>query len=221
MNMNTLFFDVNETLLDLAPVRKSVEKKLKGNTEGVVLWFKSLLHRSLVYSAGETFQPFGQLAADALQNVARSYEIELAEHQAEEAIKPILRCEPHEDVESGLDKLRQKGYRLCALTNSSTDALKQQMEHSGLGTYFEKALSVEQIGIYKPHKKVYEWAAKQVGEQPKNCAMIAAHDWDVMGAKWAGFTTVYVKRSYVPIFSPSSVKPDLIANRIDVLAEQL
>jgi len=220
MNHKKLFFDVNETLLDLTPVRSSVAKVLEGHEDGVALWFKSLLHLSLVYSAGEKFLPFGQLAAVALQNTARSLAIEINEHEAEQAIQPILRCQPHEDIVPGLKTLRKKGFRLYTLTNSSSDALKQQMEHSGLGKYFEKCLSVEKIGIYKPHKKVYQWAAEQAGETIGNCIMIAAHDWDVMGAKWAGLSTIFINRSYYPNL-PSSAEPDGITNSLEVIADQL
>lgn len=216
----TLFFDVNETLLDLAPVRKSVSKALEGNEDGVALWFKTLLHLSLVYSAGEKFRPFGQLAADALQDVARSFKIEINEKDAEQAIQPILRCQPHDDIVPGLKRLSLDGYRLFALTNSSSDALKQQMDRSNLGKYFEQCLSVEEIGIYKPHKRVYQWAAEQAGEKIDNCTMIAAHDWDVMGAKWAGMNTIFINRRYYP-YLPSSAQPDVITNSLEVLAEQL
>lgn len=220
MIRKTLFFDVNETLLDLTPVRASVAKVLEGHEDGVALWFKSLLHLSLVYSAGEKFSPFGQLAAVALQNVARSFNIEINEHEAEQAIQPILRCEPHEDILPGLKILRKKGFRLYALTNSSSDALKQQMDHSNLGKYFKQCLSVEEIGIYKPHKKVYQWAVEQAGERIENCTMIAAHDWDVMGAKWAGLSTIFINRGYLPLL-PKSAHPDVVTNSLKVIAQQL
>lgn len=43
-----MFFDVNETLLDLKPLKESVTKALGGHDELVGLWFSTLLHYSLV-----------------------------------------------------------------------------------------------------------------------------------------------------------------------------
>ena len=43
-----LIFDVNETLLDLAPLKASVGKALGGQEILVPLWFSTMLHYSLV-----------------------------------------------------------------------------------------------------------------------------------------------------------------------------
>ena len=45
-----LLFDVNETLLDLAPVKRTINGILK-TEQGAQAWFYSLLHHSLVVSA--------------------------------------------------------------------------------------------------------------------------------------------------------------------------
>jgi len=213
----TLFFDVNETLLDLTPVRESVAEALDGKRELVPLWFQSLLHLSLVYSAGGKIKPFGQLAADALVSVAVNHKIELAIQDAEAAIRPILSCKPHDDVIPGLQTLRKAGYRLITLTNSSSSALQQQMKNSGLHNLFDEHLSVEEFGIYKPHRVVYEKAAKKLGTKSDSCVMIAAHDWDIMGAAWAGFQTVFISRGGGR-YTHENPKPDLIASNIDAFS---
>lgn len=212
----TLFFDVNETLLDLTPVRESVAEALDGKSELVPLWFQSLLHLSLVYSAGGKFKPFGQLAADTLVSVAANHKIELAISEAEAAIRPILSCKPHDDVIPGLQGLRKAGYRLVTLTNSSSSALEQQMKNSGLHNLFDKHLSVEEFGIYKPHREVYEKAAKKLRTTPSGSMMIAAHDWDVMGAAWAGFQTVFISRGGGQ-YTHELPKPDALASEIEAL----
>ena len=43
-----IIFDVNETLLDLAPLRISVGQALEGHEEFLSLWFSTMLHYSLV-----------------------------------------------------------------------------------------------------------------------------------------------------------------------------
>jgi len=216
----TLFFDVNETLLDLTPVRESVAEALNGKRELVPLWFQSLLHLSLVYSAGGKFKPFGQLAADALVSVAVNHKIELSISDAETAIRPILSCKPHDDVIPGLQTLRKAGYRLITLTNSSSSALEQQMKNSGLHDLFDKHLSVEEFEIYKPHRVVYEKAAKKLRTKPDNCMMIATHDWDIMGAAWAGFQTVFISRGDGR-YTHELPEPDAFASGIEALSLSL
>lgn len=43
-----IFLDVNETLLDITPLKESVTKALGGQDELVGLWFSTMLHYSLV-----------------------------------------------------------------------------------------------------------------------------------------------------------------------------
>jgi len=221
MKPNTILFDVNETLLDLGPVRSSVGATLGGGgTERAALWFRSLLHLSLVYSAGGQFRPFGQLASQALVAVGRKLGIELGAAEAEEALKPLLSSQPFADVAPGLERLRRPGFRLAALTNSSSDALRQQMAASGLAALLDQLLSVEEVGLYKPHREVYLWAAERMGAKPEGCLMAAAHDWDLMGAGWAGLQTAFIARSErrYPAEAPA---PTRVASGIEALAEAL
>ncbi|MGF1669827.1 MAG: haloacid dehalogenase type II [Balneolaceae bacterium] len=220
MKPKALIFDVNETLLDLAPVHKSVTEALNGKSELVPLWFKSLLHLSLVYSAGGHFKPFGQLAADSLVAVARDKGMDISREDAATAIRPILSCPPHVDVIPGLKQLREKGFRLFTLTNSSSDALHTQMQNAGLSDLFDGHISVEEFGIYKPHRVVYKKAAEQVGIKPSVCMMIAAHDWDIMGAAWVGFQTAFITRGGRS-YTHNSPLPDLIVSGIEKLCLEL
>lgn len=50
-----LFFDVNETLLDLTPLKESVTGALNGQSELVPLWFTTMLQYSLVETTGNHF----------------------------------------------------------------------------------------------------------------------------------------------------------------------
>jgi len=221
MKPNTILFDVNETLLDLGPVRASVGAALGGGgNERAALWFRSLLHLSLVYSAGRRFRPFGQLASHALVAAARELGIELGGAEAEEALQPLLSSPPLADVAPGLERLRRSGFRLAALTNSSSEALRQQMASSGLAELFDQLLSVEEVGLYKPHREVYLWAAQRMGAKAEVCLMAAAHDWDVMGAAWAGLQTAFIARSEqrYPVEEPA---PTHVASGIEDLAETL
>ncbi|WP_152486086.1 HAD family hydrolase [Methylohalobius crimeensis] len=61
-----LFFDVNETLLDLNPLTESVARVLDGRRDLAVLWFTSLLHHSLVATVGNHYRDFGQIGVATL-----------------------------------------------------------------------------------------------------------------------------------------------------------
>ena len=81
-----LFFDVNETLLDLIPMKESVGKALNGKSELLPLWFTTMLQYSLVATVGNNHKDFGEIGAATLMMVAANQDLILTRKEAEEAI---------------------------------------------------------------------------------------------------------------------------------------
>ena len=189
-----ILFDVNETLLDLTPVKESVGKALGGRPELAPLWFTTLLQYSLVATVADQYLDFGEVGASCLRMVAKNHGIDLSEDAARSAVAPIRSLPPHPDVIPALTALRDAGFQLVTLTNSSKAAVADQIKNAGLSEFFEALLSVEDVGKYKPHADVYRWAAGRVGADVSACLLVAAHGWDVAGAAWAGLQTAFVAR---------------------------
>ena len=215
-----LFFDLNETLLDLSETKASVGDCLGGRNELTALWFSTLLHHSLVLAVSGQFKPFGEIAVSALMMVARAHDMALSEEAAQKAIQPIRSAPPHPDVVHALRRLREENFRMGVLTNSSAEVMKQQLAAAEIDGFFDFSLSVEENGIYKPHRDVYRWAAAREQLDPSDCMMIAAHGWDVGGAAWAGMRTAFVARPGQPLF-PLAPSPEMVAPDMEKTAERL
>ena len=129
---------------------------------------------------------FAEIGAACLRMVARNHGVELSEDAARKAVAPMRSLPPHADVVPALGRLRDAGFRLFTLTNSSKAAVADQMKNAGLTDFFEALLSVEDVGKYKPHAEVYRWAAGRVGADVSECLLVAAHGWDVAGAAVGG-----------------------------------
>lgn len=215
-----LFLDVNETLLDLAPLKESVAAALDGREEVLPMWFTTLLQYSLVVTVADRYENFGKIGAAALQMVAAGEGIKLTEAEASKALEPINSLSPHPDVEPALRQLNDAGFKLVTLTNSSVEGVRAQMENSELQRFLTDRLSVEEIGLYKPHQHVYRWAARKVGEPIDQCLLIAAHGWDIAGALWSGMRGAFVARPGAQIF-PSAPEPEIQASDLGGIAKQL
>ena len=189
-----LLFDVNETLLDLAPLKVSIRSALGGRDELVPLWFTSLLHHSLVATVSDRYRDFHEIGAAVLQMVAASHGIELSADLARRTLAPMAWLPAYADVRPALKRLGQMGYRLAVLSNSSQAMLESQLTHAGLGGYFEALLSVETVAFFKPHPHTYRWAARRMGVEVHECLLVAAHGWDVAGALWAGSRAAFLQR---------------------------
>ncbi|MDW5290488.1 haloacid dehalogenase type II [Formosa sp. PL04] len=209
-----LFFDVNESLLDLDNMKESVGEALNGRTDLSTLWFTTMLHYSLVTTASRQYEDFGTIGAATLRMVAANNGIELSEHASKEALKPLTSLPPHPEVIEALTAIKAAGFIMVSLTNSSNKGVETQFENAGLTEFFDERLSIEDIGKYKPDADVYDWAARKMGVKPNECMMIAAHGWDIAGALWAGWRGAFISRPGKQLYPlaplPEINEPDLL-----------
>ncbi|WP_308993274.1 haloacid dehalogenase type II [Mariniflexile litorale] len=216
-----LFFDVNETLLDLTQMKEQVGEALEGRKDLLSLWFTTMLQYSLVTTAGGQYEHFGNIGAAALQMVAANNGITISESEARHTIVNALRGLPaHPEVKTALKQLKKDGYKLVSFTNSSNEGVKKQFESAGLTEYFDERLSVEDIGKFKPFSDTYAWAARKVGVKPEECMLIAAHGWDVAGALWAGWRAAFISRPGQQTF-PLAPKTEIIESDLKKVADIL
>ncbi|RYF37306.1 MAG: haloacid dehalogenase type II [Cytophagaceae bacterium] len=214
-----LFFDVNETLLDMTVVKTRVGSVLS-DPAAAELWFTTTLQYSLVMSVSDQYAGFSEIGAATLQMMARKKGIDLSEADAKAALSPMRSLPPHPDVIPALERLKAHGWRMAVLSNSSQAGLKPQMAYAELERFFERQLSVESVQKFKPHVDVYRWAAKEMDVDSSDCMLVAAHGWDVAGAKWAGWRTAFISRQGQQTF-PLGPKPDIEAGGLLALVDFL
>jgi 2-haloacid dehalogenase len=212
-----LLFDVNETLLDLAPLRTSIERILPGGAE---LWFTTMLHYATAINLAGRFAPFPEIGAAALRMLAEGRGTRLSARQAQTALAAITRLPAHPDVAPALARLRAAGFKLAALSNSTTAGLRAQLAHAGLTSLFDAQFSVQDFGAYKPHPGVYLGATARMRVAPGQAMLVAAHGWDVAGAGWAGLRTAFVCRGNKRPF-PLAAEPGYTVRDLAELAGRL
>lgn len=216
-----IIFDVNETLLDLAPLRRSVGEALPGSEELLPLWFSTMLHYSLVETLTGQFHDFGEIGTAALMMVASSRGVELNEAVARQAIAgTITKLPAHADVVPALEALTAAGFRVVSLTNSSHAGMAAQFEYAGLTKYFERCFSVEDVRAYKPDSRPYRWVLEQLNILPEDALMVAAHAWDLAGAKAVGLQTAFVQRPGAAAY-PLTARPDYVVEKLPQLVHLL
>ena len=66
-----------------------------------------------------------------------------------------LKLDAYPDAKDALTAVRAKGLRTAILSNGSPSMLDSAVRASGLEKHLEMVLSVEDVGIYKPSRRVY------------------------------------------------------------------
>lgn len=216
-----LFFDVNETLLDLTTMKESVGNALGDRSDLLPLWFTTMLQYSLVTTVGRQYNDFGIIGAAALQMVAANHGITITEEEARASILGPIRSLPaHPEVKQALTDLKKAGYKLVSFTNSSNKGVETQFKNAGLLDYFEERLSIEDMGKFKPDTDAYDWAARKMGVKPSECLLVAAHGWDIAGAVWAGWRGAFVGRPGAQLY-PLAPTPEINESDLKLVAERL
>jgi 2-haloacid dehalogenase len=212
-------FDINETTLDLAPVRAAMDE-LVGAEGGFRVWFQRLLQLSMTTTAVARFVDFSTLARHAAEATAATGDKTISDAEWETVVAAFGQLEAYPDVADGLARLREGGWKTVALTNSAGPAVNAQLTGAGVAPLFDHILSVDSVEVYKPASAPYLYAAAVADGEPSNMWMVACHDWDLAGARSAGLSTVFIRRpgmSYAPTFP----EPELNVADFGELAEAL
>lgn len=212
-------FDVNETLLDLATLDPAFERVF-GRGDARREWFAQVVQSALLTVAVDADRDFAALAGGALAMVARRHGVALDERDRTAILDGMRHLAPHPEVPAALERLGAAGVRLGALTNSPAAMAQAQLANAGLAEHFERILSVQAVGRLKPAARVYRHAAGEFGVEPAGLRLVAAHEWDVVGAMQAGCRAAFVGRPGM-VLDPSFEPPDIVAADLAGVVERL
>ena len=125
------------------------------------------------------------------------------------------RLDPWPDVREGLDALR-RDHVTATLSNGHVALLIDLARHGDLR--FDTVLSAQMSGAYKPAPETYLMAARFLDVEPGELMLVAAHPWDLAGARAAGLRTAFVDRpSEYGEGSPPRSDPDADVSASDLL----
>lgn len=214
-----LVFDVNETLLDLGALDAPFERVF-GDAGIRREWFQQLLQSALLSTVTDAYADFGALGRAALSMVAARHHLELADEDADAILGTVRRLPPHPEVRDSLERLRDGGYRLATLTNSTAAVAQAQLEHAELASLFERILSADAARRLKPAREAYHLAADELGVKVERMRLVAAHAWDVAGALRAGCRAAFVARPGM-VLDPLAPAPDVVGADLIEVADAL
>lgn len=103
------------------------------------------------------------------------------------------------EVPAMLTALAGQGKTLAILSNGSPGMLDGAVTSAGLQGQFAALLSVESVGVFKPHPSVYDLVGTTLDVQPGEILFVSSNCWDVCAGAAYGFTAVWVNRDGAPL----------------------
>jgi 2-haloacid dehalogenase len=183
-------------------------------------WFGQLIQSALVATITDAYQPFGVIGAAAFDMVAARRGVTVSEEDKKAVLGKIIQLPPHPEVAESLAKLKEQGYTIAALTNSTQEVAEKQLQNVGLAQYFDKILSADAAKRLKPAKEPYEMVAQTFGVETNDICLIAAHAWDIAGALGAGCSAAFIARPGM-VLDPLVKPPEIVGKDLAEIADVL
>lgn len=102
-------------------------------------------------------------------------------------------CTPLPGAVSLLKSLKGKA-KLGIITNGFTALQEIRLERTGLRDYFDLLVISEQIGVAKPHPKIFDYALAQAGNPARERVLMVGDtaESDILGGMNAGLSTCWL-----------------------------
>jgi len=134
----------------------------------------------------------------------------------------MLTMPAHSDVPTGLQQLKDAGFRLITLTNSPPDPQFSPLKQAGIDGWFERSFSVDRVRRFKPAPQVYRMVAEELDVPPAAICLVAAHVWDTIGAQSVGCSGALVARpGNAPLPVHGLPQPQVVAPDVPGVAAQM
>jgi 2-haloacid dehalogenase len=187
-------FDAYGTLFDFASAARRCRDVLGDDVDRLTaLWRDKQLQYTWLRAAQGRHADFWQVTGDALDFALEALNID----------KPALRdrlmtlyltLDPFPEVAGVLQALKADGLKVAILSNGSPQMLDAAVQGAKLAALIDAVLSVEEVGVYKPHPMVYQLAVNRLGVPAAAIAFQSSNAWDAHAASAFGMRVVWCNR---------------------------
>jgi 2-haloacid dehalogenase len=187
-------FDAYGTLFDVNSAAAQAKDALAGQWQALAdTWRAKQLQYTWLRALMNRHADFWQVTGDALDFAMASLNINDPSLR-DRLMALYLRLDTYPEVKATLSRLKAGGMKLAILSNGSPKMLSSAVETSGISTLLDAVLSVEQVGIFKPHPSVYHLAMEQYAVSAEQICFLSSNAWDAYAAKAFGFHVVWCNR---------------------------
>ena len=187
-------FDAYGTLFDVHSAVARHRHRLGSKADAVsALWRTKQLEYTWLRSLMNRHADFEAVTREALRFALDSHTIR--DNQLPIALMDAyLSLDAYPEVKSTLSQLRERGLKTAILSNGSPAMLDAAVKSAGIGDLLDQVLSIEEVGIYKPHPSVYQLAVDRLGVERDAISFQSSNGWDAAGAAAFGFRVAWINR---------------------------
>lgn len=186
-------FDVNQTIFKFDEINKRFKEK-GFNTILVDKWFTNILKEGFALSCVDKYIPFKVIAFEELKKIIINKRSNISEKEIKYILNGFQNLKPRSDIKKSFELLKNNKIEIVTLTNGPLLNSINLLKKNSLFEYVKECFSIEQVKSWKPNPKPYLNVLKNFDFLKSEIVMIAAHAWDLEGAKNIGIKTAYIKQ---------------------------
>jgi 2-haloacid dehalogenase len=191
-------FDAYGTLFDYSSAAARCRDILGDKLDRLTaLWRDKQLQYTWLRAIQGHHADFWQVTGDALDYALGVLGIDDAALR-QRLMNLYLTLDAFPEVPDMLRRLRGAGMKTAILSNGAPRMLDAAVDGSGLRSLIDAILSVEEVGVYKPHRKVYQLAVDRLGVAASEIAFQSSNAWDAYAASAFGMQVVWCNRCGFP-----------------------
>jgi 2-haloacid dehalogenase len=202
-------FDVLGTSFDFITAIEAIRQRLGPRLQSIRVdpktlffsWFYSAQRDFTYTSVVGSYTPIASILQQTLVRACRIVDLPASQCPNEEDVKAIMQAmkslEPRPGLKKCTDGLREAGWDVYGVTNGGVETSLNYYRLAGIDLDSDHLLSCDTVQAAKPDVRVYENANKHLDAQ--GCGkgdgerwFVAAHAWDLIAARKAGFKTAYL-----------------------------
>ncbi len=221
--ITTCIFDAYGTLFDVAAAAREAaeepgqEKLSQVWPQLAENWRRKQLEYSWLRAVARRHTPFWQVTQDGLDWAMEA--VGLDDPQLRERLLSLYwELSAFDEVPQMLATLKEKGMNTAILSNGSPDMLEGAVKSAGLTELLDDVLSVEDVGVFKPHDLVYEMVESRFICERSEVLFVSSNGWDAAAAAGYGFRTAWVNRKGEPV-DRLYAKPEFILNDLSTIPD--
>jgi 2-haloacid dehalogenase len=209
--MNTLpskavVFDAYGTLFDVYSVGALAERLFPGQGAALsVLWRDKQIEYTRLISLSDPdpagsrhYQSFWDITRAALRYAMDRLALTHTQASEDALMAQYAELTAFAENRGVLQRLRQRGLATAILSNGSPEMLQSAVHSAGLHDLLDVVLSVDRVRQFKTLPASYQLVLDHFGLAPAQVLFVSSNGWDVMGAGWFGFRTLWVNRQGWP-----------------------
>jgi 2-haloacid dehalogenase len=194
VGVKACLFDAYGTLFDFASAARNCRDVAPDQIGPLTnLWRDKQLQYTWLRAVQGLHADFWQVTSDALDYSLETLGVG-GKGLNERLMQLYLELEPFPEVPEVLARLKRSGVHMAILSNGSPKMLEAVVTSARLGHYFDAVLSVEEVGVFKPHPKVYQLAVDRLGVPAGAISFQSSNAWDAYAASAFGMQVVWCNR---------------------------